>query len=591
MSTATTGESAPSRLHADEPVVARYAGGIGWGLVIVGLVVVSANRYLESPRLISEPLGWFFTLVGVTLALVHAAVESELLLRRVLGFVGVAFVVVGIAWGAAMAIKGRSWASGLIPAFPGAALITLYLRRELDDAIRVPSLLVIGALGLLLGLTGVLGTFIAPHLMAARFAIPLLLCPLLLLISLGLSRVTDAFAYWLAIGLGGLGAFALLGAILRAVYPTLLYEWRQNSELEHLVAIATGLSLLVLGVAAFVALGKPNDDGVMTDGARTARTWGRIGGIAGVMLLFLGLLRYVAPRLLANYESFSTAPAPYLVPTGIVLIIAGLVNVLIAVGFVSENRLVVLTRREFTAYFVSPIAYCVMAGFVFIATPSYYLFLDQILLLAEHQRPIEEPIVQDYIIAFFPVVAVVLSVPLLTMRLFAEERRSGTLEVLLTAPVSDWLIVLSKWFASWLFFMLLWLPWGLYLLAMRLEGGKEFDVRPMIGFTLGLMACGAAFTAMGMFFSSLTRDQIISAALTLMGMMLLVGFFFAERHMRGTTSWETSVKVVMRALSFIHMWIDTTRGKLFIRDVVVQLSMAVFFVVATAKVLEMRRWS
>jgi ABC-2 type transport system permease protein len=79
-------------------------------------------------------------------------------------------------------------------------------------------------------------------------------------------------------------------------------------------------------------------------------------------------------------------------------------------------------------------------------------------------------------------------------------------------------------------------PWWLYLLALRLEGGQEFDFRPMIGFSVALLACGAAFVAMGMFFSSLTRDQIISAALSLMGMMILVGFFFIERNLRGASA-------------------------------------------------------
>lgn len=313
--------------------------------------------------------------------------------------------------------------------------------------------------------------------------------------------------------------------------------------------------------------------------------------LVGAFLIGLGLLRLYSPDLLQRLEWGSEPPRPYLVPTGFVLIAAGLLYALVAVGFLSENRLVVLTRRELMAFFVSPIAYCVMAGFVFIATPSYFLFLENLLIRAERGIPLEEPIVQSYVIAFLPVVAVLLSVPLITMRLFAEEKRTGTLEVLLTAPVSDWLIVLSKFLASWGFFILLWLPWWLYLLALRLEGGQEFDFRPMIGFSVALLACGAAFTAMGMFFSSLTRDQIISAALTLMGMMILVGFFFIERNLRGASSAVVTAKSVMRAMSFIHMWIEATDGKLYVRDIVVQFAQAVFWIAATIKVLEARRWS
>jgi ABC-2 type transport system permease protein len=178
------------------------------------------------------------------------------------------------------------------------------------------------------------------------------------------------------------------------------------------------------------------------------------------------------------------------------------------------------------------------------------------------------------------------------MGLFAEERRSGTLEVLLTAPINDWHIVLSKFLGSWFFLMLLWLPWWLFLLALRLEGGKEFDFRPMLGFSLALLACGAAFTAMGLFFSSLTRSQIVSAALTFMGMMaLLACYILVEFVLRGSSNLAISVKAVMRALSFVHMWSDASDGKLYIRDVAVQLSLAVFWIFATVKVLEVRRWS
>ena len=126
---------------------------------------------------------------------------------------------------------------------------------------------------------------------------------------------------------------------------------------------------------------------------------------------------------------------------------------------------------------------------------------------------------------------------------------------------------------------------------MRLEGGQEFDFRPMIGFALALLACAAAFTAMGMFFSSVTRDQIISAVLTFMGMMILVSFFFIDRYLQDASGLTVTIKSVIRPMSFIQMWIDATDGKLFIRDVIVQLSTALFWLVATVKVMEARRWS
>jgi ABC-2 type transport system permease protein len=586
-------ESAPSRMRTDEPVLARYAGGIGWGLVVVGLVGVIANRTFETPRLLvpSEGWGWMFALVGITMALIHASVETDQLLKRVLGIVGAAMIVGGVAWGAYLAAKGLSWAIGLVPAVPGLFFVALHIRREEDTGIRENALLALGGIGVILAGIGVAGTIFTPQWMPARWSIAMVLGFVLTLMHLGIAGVNDDWARRFAYGLLGIAAIAIVYPLGKSILTSVAHDWRNPSDSEHLVALAAGLSLLVLGLVAIFVLGKPPQGGEMTDQHRTMAKWGRLGALIGGFLIILAAVRYFGPDLLAKVSWGEEAPKPYLVPTGFVLITAGLAYGALAVGFLSENRLVVLTRREVTMYFVSPIAYFVMLGFIVIATASYFLFLGQLVLFSERQQPLEEPIVQNYVIAFLPVVAVMLSVPLLTMGLFAEEKRTGTLEVLLTAPVNDWLIVLSKFLASWFFFMLLWLPWWLFLLALRLEGGKEFDFRPMIGFSLALAACGAAFTAMGMFFSSLTRNQIVSAALTLMGMMVLVGFFFVERILRGSGNLEISIKAAMRALSFIHMWIDATDGKLFIRDVVAQLSLAAFWIFGTVKVLEARRWS
>jgi ABC-type transport system involved in multi-copper enzyme maturation permease subunit len=591
MQTVTTPESAPSPVRGDQPTLARYFGGTGWGMVVMGLVIVFANRTAETPRLFSEGWGWLFVLVGLTAALAHAAAETDLLVRRLIGLVGSLLVFVGVVLGMVMSGRGRSWALGLIPALPGVALIALFLRRETDAVLRSRGTLAFGIVGWLLAALGVVGTIAAPHLLPGWFAPLMVLGFLLVLGYLGLSGVTSDQAFLVARGLGALGAIAILYALLRSIVPTLLYEWRNPSELEHKITLASGLSLLILGVLGRTVWGQPRDLSLPTHHPNTARVSGNWAMLIGAFLIVLGLLRLFAPEILQKVEWGSEPPRPYLVPTGFVLIAAGLLDVLVAIGFLSENRLVVLTRRELMAFFVSPIAYCVMAGYVFIATPSYFLFLEDLLIRAERGIPREEPIVQGYVIAFLPVVAVLLSVPLITMRLFAEEKRTGTLEVLLTAPVNDWLIVLSKFLAAWGFFILLWLPWWLYLLALRLEGGQEFDFRPMIGFSVALLACGAAFVAMGMFFSSLTRDQIISAALSLMGMMILVGFFFIERNLRGASSAVVTAKSIMRAMSFIHMWIEATDGKLYVRDIAVQLAQAIFWIAATIKVLEARRWS
>jgi ABC-type transport system involved in multi-copper enzyme maturation permease subunit len=119
-----------------------------------------------------------------------------------------------------------------------------------------------------------------------------------------------------------------------------------------------------------------------------------------------------------------------------------------------------LVRREFTAYFLSPIAYVVLAVFLFVTGHLFYLTLT--LLTTHGSRGVEFPMQTMLGDERFWLVFLFIP-PLLTMRLFAEERGSGTLEMLLTAPLRDWQVVLSKYFACFAFYVLLWLPTLAYL--------------------------------------------------------------------------------------------------------------------------------
>jgi ABC-type transport system involved in multi-copper enzyme maturation permease subunit len=277
----------------------------------------------------------------------------------------------------------------------------------------------------------------------------------------------------------------------------------------------------------------------------------------------------------------------YLVPAGLLLIGLGVLYAVIAVGLVSERQFIVLTRRELAAYFYSPIAYIVLFGITIVGWVMYAYFLLGLLsdvIGAGGARP--EPIVREYIVSLVPVMCVIFVVPVLTMRLLSEERRTGTYEVLLTAPLGEVSVVLSKFFAALIYYLLLWVPWGLFLIELRVDGGKPFDYLPLLSFYGALVCSGAAFVAMGLFFSSLTRNQIIAAVMTFMGMMCLLIFFLLQQLNVGPT-----LAALFKQLSFIDLWITSLGGKLYIRDIVLQLSIAVFWLYLTVKVLEARKWS
>src|SRR5207253_7451480 len=119
-----------------------------------------------------------------------------------------------------------------------------------------------------------------------------------------------------------------------------------------------------------------------------------------------------------------------------------------------------LIRREIGAYFVSPIAYVVMAVFLVVTGHLFYLTLLQ--LTAHGPQGVYYPMQRLLSDNWFWLVFLFIP-PLLTMRLFAEERSTGTLEMLLTTPLRDWQIVLSKYIACFSFYLLMWLPTLAYL--------------------------------------------------------------------------------------------------------------------------------
>src|SRR5262249_40859902 len=169
----------------------------------------------------------------------------------------------------------------------------------------------------------------------------------------------------------------------------------------------------------------------------------------------IALARALLPSLLFGLGWMSSRPVgDYLVPQGLVLMGLGLLYLAVAFGTCSDRQFVVLTRRELAAFFYSPIAYLVFLGLMMIGWLMYWNLLAQIVNAGS--EGMWEPIVRDYVIGFIPVICVIFIVPVLTMRLLSEEQRTGTLEVLLTAPLKESSVVLSKFLAALILYLLAW---------------------------------------------------------------------------------------------------------------------------------------
>jgi len=295
-------------------------------------------------------------------------------------------------------------------------------------------------------------------------------------------------------------------------------------------------------------------------------------GALGVLVFVVALIRSIVPGERA-----------YFIPAGLVMMTLGLTYALTAVFMISDLSIVVLTRRELLAYFCSPIAYILVFMSAGVAAFTYNFFVANML-----EQPLMEPIVLYFYLGYiFGPMMLLFQVPALTMRLFSEEKRTGTYEVLMCAPVSETPVVISKLLAGLAFYMLIWAVWLVFLIDFQIEAGKAFEYRPLISFYLLLAINGASFIAMGLFFSSLTKNQIIAAALTFFGMLAWLAPWLV---MRGIPEAATRY-TILKHLSFVEMWQESLQGRLHVNDMVIQASIAVFWSFLTVKVLEARRWS
>jgi ABC-2 type transport system permease protein len=230
----------------------------------------------------------------------------------------------------------------------------------------------------------------------------------------------------------------------------------------------------------------------------------------------------------------------------------------------------VISRREIRTYFNSPVAYIVVTVFTIL---TGYLFFTQ--LFVEKQADLR---------GFFGIMPLLFMfmAPALTMRLLADEKAQGTLELLITMPVRDWEVVLGKFLAA---LTLLCTALGLTLVfAITVRSLGPLDRGPAIGGYLGLVLMGGAFLAIGVMASSFTRNSIVSfiVAFAISFVLYLIG--------KITQFVPPSLQAVTSFLAIDGHFENVSRGVIDSRDVIYYLSvMGVSLLVATLS-LESRKW-
>ncbi len=229
--------------------------------------------------------------------------------------------------------------------------------------------------------------------------------------------------------------------------------------------------------------------------------------------------------------------------------------------------------RELGSYFLSPIAYAVNAIFLFACGLAFGLGTFTTGGEASLRTMFE----------FWIVLILVFVLPMLTMRLVSDELRSGTIETLMTAPVTETDIVLGKFFGAFAFFLLLLVAIVIYPVILSMFG--SVDSKLLLCHYIGLVLLGALYIAVGLFFSACTRHQVIAV---LLSFALLALMTFASHALAQLV--EGWPRVLLQQISVRTHFSEFVRGMLDLNHVVFFVTSTVFFLFLTVKRLEMRRW-
>lgn len=242
-----------------------------------------------------------------------------------------------------------------------------------------------------------------------------------------------------------------------------------------------------------------------------------------------------------------------------------------------------VAQREMFSFFVSPIAYVVLTVWLLYFGSVFFL-----LAMFFAQQPPGGG--TDLLQAFFGgttlyYLPLLIFVPVMTMRLLAEERSAGTLEALMTAPVTEVQIVLGKYLAALVFWVILWVPTLAYVWLASGTGEDVVDFGRMAATYVGVLGIGLFYMAVGLFMSAVARNQIVAAMLT----FLVLGGLFVI----GLAGYATLDDEKRAIFEYVGLWTQMAsfaKGIVDTRYVVYDTSVACLAVFMSVRVLQANRW-
>ncbi|MDP2984070.1 MAG: ABC transporter permease subunit [Candidatus Latescibacter sp.] len=258
-----------------------------------------------------------------------------------------------------------------------------------------------------------------------------------------------------------------------------------------------------------------------------------------------------------------------------------------------RNALAVYVR-EVRSYFVSPIFYILAFVFMIVVgnvfKDTFFAFANQTMDYLRMAQNYKTAIPMMYVNMVAGTVFTyinflfLLIVPLLTMRLYAEEKKTGTMELLMTSPITTTQVMLGKFFSALTIYTLMLVLTMAFNVIMMIESGGKLEWGPVFSSYLGTILLGSAIISIGMFFSSLTENQIVAAAVTISAIMGLWLLFATSQYL------NPPYNTFVRYLSFPEHLDSFTQGFIGIKHIFYFLSVTVFGLFLTGISVESARW-
>jgi len=252
------------------------------------------------------------------------------------------------------------------------------------------------------------------------------------------------------------------------------------------------------------------------------------------------------------------------------------------------GNVIAIAQKELKSYFASPIAYIVIGlwallyGYFFVAILGF--FVRQSMQMMQMQGPQAMNVNQQLIRPLLQnvTILVLFLMPMVTMRTYAEEKRSGTIELLLTSPVTDFQIIMGKFFGAVALYVVMLAVTLVHLALLFIYGNPEW--KPIFTAYIGLLLLGSCFISLGLLISSLTKNQIVAGMVTFAVFLMLWVITWI-----GSFSGPTVDKLT-QYLSIIDHYDDFGKGVLDTTHVIYYLSFITFGLFLTAKSVDSERW-